>query len=82
MPFNHFFLRVALSAFLCQGLRVSVHEASVRAGGGRRGDLRRRRPARGAVSPARSDQDWSHVPCQEKGSGYSAADAREWLARH
>lgn len=63
-------LRVALRAFPCQGLRISVHEASVRARGGRRRDLCRRRPTRGTVSPACPDQDWSHVPCQEEG---------EWL---
>lgn len=65
---------VPLSAFLCQGLCVSIHETSLRAGGRRSGDLRRRCPTRGTVSSACSDQDWSHVPCQEKGTGYSAED--------
>lgn len=65
---------VPLSAFLCQGLRVSIHETSLRAGGRRSGDLRWRCPTRGTVSSACSDQDRSHVPCQEKGTGYSTED--------
>lgn len=65
---------VPLSAFLCQGLCVSIHETSLRAGGRRSGDLRRRCPTRGTVSSACSDQDRSHVPCQEKGTGYSTED--------
>lgn len=65
---------VPWSAFLCQGLCVSIHETSLRAGSRRSRDLRRRCPTRGTVSSACSDQDRSHVPCQEKGTGYSTED--------
>lgn len=58
-------------SFLYQGLCVSVHETSMWAGGRWSRDVCRRSPTRRTVSSACSYQDRSHVPCQEKGTGYS-----------